>query len=321
MPTAPNASTDLSGGSGTTKTVLIQRVLRRLDDEPVTDGSGSSLTNSATSLTVTSTTPYTVGGTIDWVEDGTFETALITAVPNSTTLTIRRGHRGSTAASHAANAVFRYRGLYVPHNLSELVDEAVFALWPELYDVREVNWTISTSATPELWYGVPADCEKVIALYQQTSSSSSPLNLMGVATSTDVTFLESGFIGATEKGIQVRGISQSSADGLLHATYLARLALTNLTDAQVSILVYRVGCMALETRIAGESKPDRRVSARSAPDPQDAWRIWQARQDELTKKEVARLREYLPRTLNRNFQQARHFGDSASIPARTTRTF
>lgn len=312
MPTAPNASTDLSGGTGITKTNMIQKVLRRLDDSPYVDTSGGALAaGTTTTFVVASTTPFAAGGVIDWVKDGTFDSAKIKSITNATTMELDRSWMGSTGAVHAANAEFRYQALYLPHTLSELIDEHLLFLWPDLYDVREVNWTITPGVTPERWYGAPADMEKVLSVYQRNASTPSDFSM--VASTSDVQFMDSNFIGATKKGISVQGISQSSSNGLLHATYLARLGLTNLTDAQVSILTYLVGAAALETRMAGESRPDRRVSARSAPDPADAWRVWRQRADILIEREETRLRGYLPRTLSKKFQMIHYISDNPSV--------
>src|SRR5260221_2772478 len=118
---------------------MVSKILRLVDDNPYADSTSTALTATAGTVQITLTSDvtarYQVGGQIDWVDDGTFESAVIISIDSTTQMTIRRGERGSTPAIHVANAVFRYLGRWVPFTLSETIDDMILALWPELYDV------------------------------------------------------------------------------------------------------------------------------------------------------------------------------------------
>lgn len=310
MPTLPNATVDLSGGAGITKALLVARLLRRLDDNPWVDVHTNAINTTDASLTVASdaTKKYQIGGYIDWVADGTFETAKITAV-TATTLTIERGHRETTAGVHAAGAKFRYLGRFQPLMLSEVVDDILDSMWPELFDVRHVDWTISTSATPELWYGLPADAERVLELYQHTNST--PVDNRVPSAWMGPHWQETAFLGGSvPKALQVYGTAMNSNDNKLHGIYIARLLLTNLTSEQTAILVYMAGAVALQTVIAGETKPERRSSVQGAPTPDVAAQFWMREAAELKRKEQERLMEYLPRRNRVKYRGGRHYTDA-----------
>ncbi len=117
--------------------------------QPVTLTSG--VTNSATSLPVSSTgglpaAPFTIA-----IEKGTVnqEVCLVTAVPDSNTLTVTRGHDGTTAVAHVS-------GKPVEHAVTaQDYDEAnEFINTPSLWSVpigTVLPWAGAASSLPSGW--------------------------------------------------------------------------------------------------------------------------------------------------------------------------
>lgn len=319
MPTLPNADATLSGGSGTTKALLVPKIVQRLDDDPWTEKHTNAPASGDLSLTVAAgaLNRFQVGGRIDWLEDGTFESALIEAVAD-TALTIKRGFFGSTAASHSANAYFRYQGRVKPHVVSAVIDDQLDALYPEIFDVRSVDWTISASAQPELWYATPAGVEKVMDVYQLTNNT--PLDTYGMNTWGGPVWREAAFLGGgNKKGLQIYGVSTTSNDGKLHAIYAARPTLAALTTEQEAILVYLVGAAMYDTVVSGETKPERRAALGGTSVPTDSVGLWLRTADEMRKRESKRLQEYIPHRDRIRFRGARHFADHGVFPGHTVR--
>lgn len=311
MPVTPNASTDLSGdATGTTASAIMQKILRRLDDNPYVDENVGALNNTDDTTTfqvaADATVKYQVSGQIDWVEDGTFETGLITAIPDTTHITVLRGHRGTTKSAHAGGARFRYMGRYQPFAINETINDILLSLWPELFDVVEVNWTIPTSSSPDFWYVLPADAERVVEMYQYTISTPVDVRTPGAWGGPhwmDPTFLT----GSNTKAMQVYGVAINSNDSKLHAIYLRRLALSNLTPEQQAILVYQAGASHILTAIAGESRPERRAALGAISAPMDAHNTWMQQAEILKRKEQERLMEYVPRRNRPKFRGGRHY--------------
>src|ERR1051326_1467894 len=85
--------------AGVTLQTLVNTTRRYLRDWPVSERLGASLSSSASTITVADGTIY--GNR--WVIDVDLESMLITSTA-STSLTVLRGIRGSTPASHASSA-------------------------------------------------------------------------------------------------------------------------------------------------------------------------------------------------------------------------
>lgn len=309
MPSAPDAATSLSGGSGITAVALVQKVLRRLDDQPYIDtfrgtGAGSSITTGDTTFTVPTgaTSRYTVGVEIDFVDDGSFERVLVTAVPSTTTITVQRGHRGTTAATHAADAKGAVQARYMSYTINELVSEALVMIWPDLFEIKHVTWT---ATTVDPYFAMPADAEEIEEVYQRDPAGT---RLRDIWYQDGIQLLDSNFLGSTyTKALEIRGVSTSASDNKVHAIYLARLSIGSLTDAQIAAIVYWIAGLLLTTVVAGESKPDRRPVLGNIPTPDAARNEMLGTAGILIRKEQQRLQEYLPHRNHPRFRMGRHY--------------
>lgn len=321
MPVAPDASETLSGGSGITSSAFVQRVLRdRLDDDPVTERALTALDGAGVtdSLTVRpgALRRFQVGGWIDFVEDGTFETLLIEEVVNDTTLTLRRAHRGSTIASHLQDAVFRYRGRVNPLTVSNAATKKLGEFWPDVFEVRAVSHTVPTLV--DLWYNMPADAERVLDVYQRTTGSVTDVRPM--SSWSGIHRFEVGF-SATNKAIKVTGVASNAPDNKLHTIYIAKAALARLTDEQVALLECEVAMSLMASEFAGESKPERRSGIEGAPDSMQAMRLFSIEAEGIRKREAKRLSEYLPRKEHRSYRGLRHYSDDLYGPYHPVKSF
>jgi hypothetical protein len=204
-------------------------------------------------------------------------------------------------------------GRWQPLNVSEVVDDILDSLWPELYEVRHVTWTISTGVTPELWYVLPTDIEvqRVVEVYQRTLST--PVDVRVPQAWGGPHFMDANFGSGVTRQIQVYGTAINSPDNALHATYLTRLQLQNLTNEQIAILTYQAAGTLLETGMAGESKPDRRPNLGGIALPNEARGVLLQQAEILKRKEQERLMEFLPRRNRIKFRGARHYAEHGFI--------
>jgi len=309
MPSTPDAATSLTGSTGITAANLVKRVLRRLDDMPYNDtfrgtGSGSSITTGDLTLTVPTgaTSRYTIGQEIDFVDDGSFERVLVTAVPSTTTITVQRGHRGTTAATHAADAKGAVQPRYLSYLINELVTEALVMLYPDLFEVKSVTWTATTT---DPYFVMPADAEEIEEVFQRDPTGK---RLRDLWFSDGISLLDSNFLGSSyTKAVEMRGVSTSASDGKVHAIYIARLSLATLTDAQIAAITYWIAGLLLTTTVAGESRPDRRPVLGTIPTPDTARNEMLGTAGILIRKEQQRLEEYLPRRNRPRYRMGRHY--------------
>lgn len=327
MPVTPNAQESLSGGSGVTRVNLVKRILLdRLDDNPWTELAQSALANAATVENLTLLpgvkTRYRKGGWIDYVGDGTFETLLIEEIINDTTLKLRHGHRGSTAAAHSTSAEIRYRGRVNPLTVSNNIDESMEDLWPDVFDIRHVDWTIPDPV--DFWYVLPTDAEGVAELYYRSKvSGSNPVRLVGVENLGGPWFMDSGFLtGSNKKAVQAESVPGATAtnDSRLHAIYQAKLTLAGLTTFQQTLITYDVASRLMSMAFASESKPERRSGLEGAPDAGNALRFFTAQAEAARKREAKRLAEFLPRKHRRQYRGMRHYSERGGEPIHPVRT-
>lgn len=315
MPVAPGVTESLTGGSGITTVAFVERVLRdRFEDTPYTERAVSALDGAGATdeLTVKpgALKRFQVGGWLDFMKDGTFETLLIEEIKNDTTLVLRRAHRGSTIAAHAIDAEFRYMARIDPNTIVNEITESIDRFWPDIFEVRHVPWTVPTPV--DLWWTLPADAERVLQLYQQRTGAIVDLASIGYSGIHEV---DSIFI-STKKALKARnGISTTSPDGKLHGIYVARCDIARLTTQQITLLTYEVAMASLTGEFTGESKPERRSGLEGAPDSGSAMRMWALHAEEIRKREALRLADYLPRKRNITYRGLRHYSDDSLFNA------
>lgn len=133
----------------TAVSTLIPRVRRFVGDYPEYDTLTASVTDSGATLTVADSSIYTAR----WPIQIDTEALLVKALPSATTVTVKRAHAGTTAASHANSSTVMIR----PHFLDvEILDALNYALgntFPYLY--RAVLDTSLTTSADTYEYTVP----------------------------------------------------------------------------------------------------------------------------------------------------------------------
>ncbi len=316
MPIASDVTETLSGGSGISRVAFLKRVLiDRLKDNPVTEKSAGALLVSTAGaqdsmqVNAGAATRFQIGDWMDFVDDASFESILVDAIPDTTHLTVRRAHLGSTNAAHLSGAIFRLRGRIAPHTMSNLIDEAMQKLYPQVYDIRHVSWDASST---DRWYGLPADVEKITSVYQRYTSGSA-VDLDQPRAFHGPRLVDSNFY-TTKRALQVPVVRMNAPDAKLHATYIAKLSLTGLSDPQIDLISYEAAVAAMTGSFASDSKPERRSGLEGAPDSGNAARLYAAAAQDLRNREAKRLAEFLPSPDTPKYKGLRHYYDGAEYP-------
>lgn len=135
----------------TTVAEAINRTRRLLRDFGATqDALTASVTSSSTTLTVAdaSTATYTA----NWAIEVDNETMLVVS-GSGTSLTVRRGYAGSTAASHASGATVLIRPAWYSAEIVDGINEGIHACYPLIYKAYSDTSLTTTLNTYE--YTVP----------------------------------------------------------------------------------------------------------------------------------------------------------------------
>lgn len=139
----------------TTAALLIQRTRRFVGDFPDIDQLGASVDSSSTTLT-TSTNPASgvYPGTGSWIIQIDSEAMLQTsASASAATIVVRRGVRGSTAASHASGATILVRPAFTDAEYIDSFNSGINDSFPLLYQPVVDESTTTSSGTWE--YTIP----------------------------------------------------------------------------------------------------------------------------------------------------------------------
>lgn len=268
----------------------MKRVARLLDDDAWIDAWVTGGNSSTTTVDVASTTSpheYEIGQTLDFLTDGTYEALVITALPGTPNLTVRRGHRDTTAATHAAGAVFRVNPDFLSHVIGQLVEEAVLRLYPDIPEVKVATYT--TPASPvDTWYALPADTEEVFKVYQIDATNSVEELVSPDRRSAGPTWFHAGFV-STSKGIFVENVDSAITN--FYILYGARPSITTLTDAQEDVVCYGAARRALELY---STRPARRDD-RAVFGAESKIQLFRREEKSIREQEQMRLNQYLPR--------------------------
>lgn len=124
----------------TAASTLVQRTRRFLGDWPENDALTASTTSSSTTLTVADATIYSAG----WLIQVDTESMQVRS-GSGTTVTVLRGARGSTAASHASGATVLIRPRFLDVDVLDALNAAIDATFPWLYQ-PVVDESITTSS-------------------------------------------------------------------------------------------------------------------------------------------------------------------------------
>jgi hypothetical protein len=155
---------------------LVQRVRDNLGERPYSIT--CSTTTTATSITVSSTTGLAVGSILEW-QASDYEQAYVSSVDSGTTLTVVRGHNGTTASTHANPTTMfvltpaSTSGRQITQRLTEALNE----LWPFVYKTGTVTLTGYASST--IWHNLNASTAGIVSVLQLYGSSDQYAGLFG----------------------------------------------------------------------------------------------------------------------------------------------
>lgn len=293
----------LSPTAGATQATLVKNVARLLGDVPYTEIHTNDPPNPATSLTVASdaTTRYEPGFYIDWMDDGSYDIAIITAVA-ATSLTVVAGQLGSTAADHAANARFRKNPRFWAKDIDKAIGDAIAGdLYPKIFAIYDT--TLTPSAT-NVYYSLPAAAEDVISVYQKPATGNDLMFLSGWSVPRYVDTV----LSATGKAIRIPALRHSSNSIFVQYTQIP--AIGDLSEAQVRIIEYGACARLLEREGGEDVAKDRPQSGTLVPGQaiRDA-RWFRQEQEEMIAKERNILQRRFP-ARKRAFIGGPHFGDA-----------
>lgn len=133
----------------TTATTLVQRTRRFLGDWPENDACTASMSNSVTTLTVADSTLYSPG----FIVQLDIEAMYVSATPSPTTVTVRRGVRGTTAVTHPTATTVLLRPHFLDVEYLDALNSGIGASFPLLY--QSVVDESLTAVTSTYEYTVP----------------------------------------------------------------------------------------------------------------------------------------------------------------------
>lgn len=157
------------------KATLIQRVRDILGTEEFEDRITADPTT-GTTITVPDTTKWAKGNVLEFQDDG--ERALVRSIDTSTTMTVKRGHGGTTAASsHASGVVIIRNPVYPYSRISDAITQTINTLWPWAWHQEEVQ--ITPDITNKRWYNLTATCIDLIQAFQLTDGTPTRVRYFG----------------------------------------------------------------------------------------------------------------------------------------------
>jgi hypothetical protein len=125
-----------------TAATLVNRVRRFIRDFPDNDSSTASIASGGTTLTVADTAAlYVLYRPLEMGQ----EALIPTAKPSGTTLTVRRGARGTTAASYASGTTILVHPNFLAQEILDALNSAIQAAFPLIY-VPVLDTSLTTAA-------------------------------------------------------------------------------------------------------------------------------------------------------------------------------
>jgi hypothetical protein len=128
---------------------LHDRVRRAIGDYPAFDVTTSAPNTAAATFTSANTAAYQVGQTIAIDQEQMFVTAV-----GATSISVTRGWRGSTAASHATSTPVLLSPQFGPQDILDALNEGLRAIWPYFFKWVE-DETVSTTSDLQADYAMP----------------------------------------------------------------------------------------------------------------------------------------------------------------------
>jgi len=157
----------------TSLATLVERVRDLLDDY------GDQVTNLAAAITDTSATTCTLSSSEDVAKDDwlsvDYETMLVTAMSSGPayTCTVRRGHRGTTAATHSNGATVIVNPLYPSSRIFSALNAALGKVTKQVKDTSTLTVTEDTFA-----YTVPSTIDTLWRVEIENSDENSQFFVM-----------------------------------------------------------------------------------------------------------------------------------------------
>ncbi len=128
---------------------LFDGVRDMMRDTPDYDVLTAALSSSTTNVTVADTTMYAKR----WPIEVDTETMMIRSITNSVTLSVTRGWRGSTTASHASSAAVLVQPNFYAAEIVRAINNAIQSMYPFIY--KPVVDTSLTVQTNQYQYVIP----------------------------------------------------------------------------------------------------------------------------------------------------------------------
>lgn len=213
-----------------TMATTVAAIRRLLNDNPDTTTTTASVASAATTtVTVTDINKFAVGQ--EWeFDDDTGDVVLITAVTDSTsTITMRRSHRDSTAAAHSSGVVMSKAPRYFYDTVQQAVNYVLDVdLYHEgLYELQEHQ--VTTSATSDFYNSPAAGCLRFIDVYQKTATMTEPqrarLRFSPLPTNADTSLYAAG------KYFIIEGNYGTAGSDVYYVTCAHAYAITTLSTA------------------------------------------------------------------------------------------
>ena len=167
--------------AGITLQSLVNTTRRYLRDWPVFERLTASMASTDTTVTVADATLY--GNR--WTIDVDLESMLVTNAPAGTTLTVLRGIRGSTAASHAVGADILMAPNFTSIEIIDAINRGIDASFPYFYLPTQDITVSTTDSTYE--YLIP----NMVATYDNSATIQMPVvTKVEVKQTSDLTYRE-----------------------------------------------------------------------------------------------------------------------------------
>lgn len=240
---------------------ILRRILQDFPDEDY----------ATTAPTTTSDTDFIVNDVTKWAagqvwefDDDTGEQVLVRNVDSSSsTITVKRSARGSTAATHSDDVVLLNAPRFTYDMISQAINTVLDAdLYNEgVYEIAEHQ--VTSSATTNAYNAPSSSCIEFLDVYQRISSTDSPMSVMNftrLPRNADTTLWSEG------KVFEIYGNYGTPGSSVYYVSCKHRHTITTLT-AQVQRAVEFLACAYLlewtePRRVAGPTNQgDRTVRA------------------------------------------------------------
>jgi hypothetical protein len=219
-----------------------------------------------------------------------------------------RGHYGTTAAAHAANARLTFAPTWPRQRIKQAINDVILGVWPTLFGVAQVQFTYTPAVTT---YQMPADAENVLSVTADTNGPSRQQQVIHAyrfdstapvdefTTQNSITLLESASPGRTVTVTYTKQPSVLSAD-------TDTIATSGLRESARKLLMLGACADLLSmmdvSRLTVDTAPADEVDNRNAIG--SAARLanqFQLRFEMEVEKERQRLRETTPAKIKRNY--------------------